>query len=137
MGDVSSFTEGRPRPRGDEELSHLGSNRIRAIRALVPLKGGGRESFPMPGTTAKTKNNLKTPSLFLLFPSLHFGAPFSLLRVLLPDREEQEVCSRPGCGEDNAPWMGIGMIRVEAVDPVVGGRSSQRQAERDQGGEQG
>lgn len=133
----SSFTEGRPRPRGYEELSHLGSNRIRAIRALVPLKGGGRESFPTPGTAAKTKNNLKTPSLFLLFPSLHFGAPFSLLRVPLPDPGEQEVCSRPGCGADNAPWVGIGMIRVEPVGPVVGGRSSQRQAERDQGGERG
>lgn len=97
----------------------------------MPLKGGGRESFPTPGTTAKTKNNLKTPSLFLLFPSLHFGVPFSLLRVPLPDLGEQDVYSRPGCGGDKAPWVGIGRIRVEVMGPVVGGRSSQRQVERD------
>lgn len=92
----------------------------------------------MPGISAKAKNNLKTPSLFLLFPSLHFGALFSLLRVPLPDLGEQEAHSRPGCGEDNAPWVGIGMIRVEATNLLAGGeRSLQRQVEIDQEREQG
>lgn len=78
----------------------------------------------MPGIAAKAKNNLKTPRLFLLFPSLHFGAPFLLLRVPLPDSGEQETDSRPGCGEDDAPWVGIGVIRVEAMNPLAGGKES-------------
>lgn len=78
----------------------------------------------MPGTTAKSTNHSKTPALFLIFPGLYFGALFSPLGVPLSDLGKQEVHSRHAWGEVDAPWVGMSMIRVEAMTTLTesGGR---------------
>lgn len=100
-----------------EELSQLGSNGARDQSFSDALEGE-RDSFTVPGITAKSTNHLKTPALLLIFPGLHFGAFFSPLGVPLPDLGGQEVHSRLACGEDDAPW--VGTIRVEAMDRLAG-----------------
>lgn len=45
--------------------------------------GGGRESFPHSWDYGQAK--LEIQNLLLIFPSLHFGAFLSLLRVSFPD----------------------------------------------------
>jgi hypothetical protein len=109
------------------ELSQLGSNRTKA-QSLSDAAERGRDSFTRPRIPAKSTNELKTPTLLLIFPGLHFGALF--FGVPLPDLRQQEVHSRLEHGEDDAPWVGMGMTRVAGWGQGVAKISRERSSER-------
>lgn len=109
------------------KLSQLRSNRTRA-QSFSDAAEGGRDSFTRPRIPAKSTNESKTPTLLLIFPGLHFGALF--FGVPLPDLRQWEVHSRLACGEDDAPWVGIGMTRVAGWVGGVAKISRQRSSER-------
>ena len=70
--------------------------------------GGGRESFPHSWDHGQVK--LEMQNLLLIFPSLHFGAFLSLLRVSFPDLE---VMGRTFQAWEWRKWCRLGGCRYD------------------------